>query len=139
MTLQKPDGTKTESTEETLRFILHQLTPDNNSQDDTYHHITVRKQTEQPLYTPNDKEFTQEEVGQVIEGLKQKKTPEPSEITDEIAKLIFKAIPKITSIYNECLRKGTFPTNWKIAKVLPITKPGKEGVGTRQSIDQLAC
>jgi len=75
----------------------------------------------------------------VIEGLKQKKTPEPSEITDEIAKLIFKAIPKITSIYNECLRKGTFPTNWKIAKVLPITKPGKEGVGTRQSIDQLAC
>jgi ribonuclease HI len=129
-TLQKPDGTNTESTEETLRFILHQLTPDDNPQDDTYHHITVRKQTEQPLNTPNDKEFTQEEVGQVIEGLKQKKAPGPSGITNEITKLIFKAIPKtITSIYNECLRKGSFPANWKIAKVIPITKPGKEGGG----------
>ena len=139
-TLQKPDGTKTESTEETLRFILHQLAPDDNSQYDTYHHITVRKQTEQPLSTPNDNEFTQEEVGQVIEGLKQTKTPGPSGITNEIAKLIFKAIPKtISSIYNECLRKGNFPTNCKTAKVIPITKPGKKGLGTRQSIDQLAC
>jgi hypothetical protein len=111
-----------------------------NPQDDTYHHITVRKQTEQPSNTPNDKEFTQEEVGQVIEGLKQKKAPGPSGITNEITKLIFKAIPKtITSIYNECQRKWSFPANWKIAKVIPITKLGKEGVGTRQSTDQLAC
>ena len=46
MTLQKPDGTKTESMEETLRFILHQLTPDDNPQEDTHHHITVREQTD---------------------------------------------------------------------------------------------
>jgi hypothetical protein len=105
-TLQKPDGTKTESTEETLRFILHELTPDDNPQDDTYNHITVRKQTEQILTTPNDKVFTQEEVGQVIEGLKQKKAPGPSGITNGVTKLIFKAIPKTkTSIFNECLRK----------------------------------
>ena len=66
----------------------------------------------------------------MIEGLKQTKTPGPSGITNEIAKLIFKAIPKtISSIYNECLRKGNFPTNCKTAKVIPITKPGKKGVG----------
>jgi hypothetical protein len=48
----------------------------------------------------------------VIEGLKQKKAPGPSGITNELAKLIFKVIPKtITSIYNECLRKGNFPDN----------------------------
>ena len=63
MTLKKPDGTKTESTEETLRLNLHQLTPEENPQEDTHHHITVREQTEQPLNTPNDKEFTMEEVG----------------------------------------------------------------------------
>jgi hypothetical protein len=61
----------------------------------TDYHITVRKQTEQPLTTPNDKQFTQEEVGQVIEGLKQKKAPGPNGITNEITKLIFKTIPKI--------------------------------------------
>jgi hypothetical protein len=37
-TLQKPDGTKTENTEETLRFILHQFTPDDNPQDDRLPH-----------------------------------------------------------------------------------------------------
>ena len=71
-----------------------------------------------------------EEVEQVIESLKQKKAPGLSGITNEIAKLIFKAIPKkITSMYNKCLKTGSFPANWKIAKVIPITKPGKEGGG----------
>ena len=32
----------------------------------------------------------------------------------------------MTALYNECLRKGCFPENWKIAKILPIIKPGKE-------------
>jgi hypothetical protein len=82
------------STEEILRLILDQLTPDDNAQADTYHHKTVRKQTEQPLNTPNDREFTQEEVERVMEGLKQKKAPRPNGITNEIAKLIFKVIPK---------------------------------------------
>jgi len=42
--------------------------------------------------------------------------------------LIFKSIPKtVTSIYNECLKRGCFPKkNWKRAKTIPITKPGKE-------------
>ena len=130
MTMQKPDGSKTESTEETLRLILHQLTPEDNPKEDTRHHIQVREQTEQPLNTPNDIEFTREEVGQVIESLKPKKAPGPSGITNELVKLIFKAIPNtITLMYNKCLKTGCFPDNWKIAKVIPITKPGKEGSG----------
>jgi len=32
----------------------------------------------------------------------------------------------MTALYNECLRKQRFPENWKIAKMLPIIKPGKE-------------
>jgi hypothetical protein len=55
MTLQKPDGTKTENTEETLKLLLDQLTPDDNPQDDTRHYKSIRKQTEQPLNTMNDK------------------------------------------------------------------------------------
>ena len=37
-TLQKPDGIHTESIEGTLKFIMDQLNPDDNSQDDTYYH-----------------------------------------------------------------------------------------------------
>ena len=66
----------------------------------------------------------------MIESLKPKKAPGPSGITNELVKLIFKAIPNtITLMYNKCLKTGCFPDNWKIAKVIPITKPGKEGSG----------
>ena len=27
---------------------------------------------------------------------------------------------------NECLKRGRFPEHWKIAKIIPITKPGKK-------------
>jgi SOS response regulatory protein OraA/RecX len=36
-------------------------------------------------------------------------------------------MPKtVTSIYNEYLKRGYFPKEWKIAKIIPIIKPGKE-------------
>jgi hypothetical protein len=40
--------------------------------------------------------------------------------------LFSKAFPKLISIYNECLERGCFPENWKIGRVVPILKPGKE-------------
>ena len=32
----------------------------------------------------------------------------------------------MTATYNACLRTGRFPVNWKIAKILPIAKLGRE-------------
>jgi len=32
----------------------------------------------------------------------------------------------INAIYNQCLKRGCFPKRWKIAKVIPVTKPAKE-------------
>jgi len=55
---------------------------------------TLGRKTEQPIHTPDDREFTREKVRQVIEGLKQKKSPGPNGITNNIVKLIFKVIPK---------------------------------------------
>jgi len=89
--------------------------------------MTIRKQTKQPLYTTDDKEFTEEEVRQVIESLQPKKAPGPNGITNEVVKLLFKMIPiTMTAVCNACLRTGCFPENWKIAKILPIVKPGRE-------------
>ena len=105
------------------------MNPDDNPQDDKQYHKNVRKQTEQLIHTPHCREFTREKLGQMIQGLKQKKAPEPNGIINETVKLIFKAIPKkITSLYNECLRNGHFPLSWKIAKVILFPKPGKEAV-----------
>ena len=32
----------------------------------------------------------------------------------------------VTSLYNGCLKEGCFPIRWKRAKIIPLTKPGKE-------------
>ena len=34
--------------------------------------------------------------------------------------------PRITTIYNQCLKRGCFPKRWKITEVIPVTKPAKE-------------
>ena len=107
-----------------MRFMMEQLIPEESAHDDTEHHINIRRLTEQPIETTDDREFTQDEVRQIIfvEGFIPRKAPGPDGITSEILTLIFKSIPKtVTSIYNECLKRGCFPKNWKIAKIIPIT------------------
>jgi hypothetical protein len=31
-------------------------------------------------------------------------------------------------MYNECLKRGLSPEQWKIAKIIPITKPSKKDI-----------
>jgi len=48
-------------------------------------------------------------------------------MSNKIVNTVFKVIPiKLTVIYNACVRTGCFLVNWKIAKMLPIFKPGIE-------------
>jgi hypothetical protein len=48
-------------------------------------------------------------------------------ITGKIYKHAFNIFPKsITAMYNRCLTLEVFPKIWKTAKILPITKPGKQ-------------
>jgi hypothetical protein len=124
--LQKPDGSKTANIIETLKLMIEELIPEDNAQDNTDHHMNIRTLAEQPIKT-TDREFTQNEVKQTIENFNLRKAPGPDGITSEILKLAFKSIPKtVTSIYNKCLKSGYFPRIWKTAKILPITKHGKE-------------
>jgi len=126
-TLQGPDGTVTETREETIERMLEHLFSEDDPHKDTDQQKEVRRQTEQPINTADDKEFTQDGVRQVLEGLKDKKARGLNRITNEIVKFVFEAIPKtMTQLYNECLRTGHFPEKWKIAKVLMIAKPGRE-------------
>jgi hypothetical protein len=89
--------------------------------------MNIKRLTERPIGTTDDREFTQDEVRQIIVGFSPRKAPELDGITSEILILVFKSIPKtVTSIYTECLKRECFPQNWKIAKITPVTKPGKE-------------
>ena len=101
---------------ETLTVTQGQLILEESFQDDTDYHRAIRNLAEKLIGTPEQKYFTEDEVRQLVEWFKPKKAPGPDGITNEI-QLVYKTIPKtMTAIYNECLRTGCFPTNWKTAK-----------------------
>jgi hypothetical protein len=122
-TLRKSDGSLTKDTKETLRLMLEYFTPEDNELEDNNYHTQVRDITNRPINTPDDCDFTREEIGSVIECMNNKKAPGADGITAEIHKQTFKIFPKsITAMYNSCLKNGVFPEIWKTAKIIPITK-----------------
>jgi hypothetical protein len=126
-TLRKPDGTLTTNLHETLTHMIRHFTPEDNQNNDNEYHKQLRAQAQESIDTPDDKEFTEQEIKNAMASMGHNKAPGEDGITSEIFKSVVKILPGyITAIYNGCLRSGTFPTRWKKGKILPITKPGKE-------------
>jgi hypothetical protein len=124
-TLRKPDGTETSSILETMTIMLDRLIA--VDREETYYNKNIRKMNEEPIQTCDVIEFTQWEVKQKIESFNGKKAPGLDGITSGIYLLTFNKFPRlVTAIYNQCLKRGRFPRRWKIAKIIQITKPGKE-------------
>jgi len=126
-TLRKPDGRLTTNLRETLTHMIRYFTPEDIQNDDNEYHKQLRAQTKELTVTPDDKEFTEQEIKNVVANIGHNKAPGEDVITSEIFKNVVDILSGyITDIHNGCLRSGTFPTRWKKAKILPITKPGKE-------------
>ena len=126
-TLRKPDGTLTANLHETLKYMLEHFTPEDSQNDDSDNHRQARTQSQEPINTADDKDFTVEEIKNAVASMGNKKAPGEDGITGEIYKSAMEILPRyITAIYNGCLRRGTFPKRWKRGKIIPITKPGKE-------------
>lgn len=67
------------------------------------------------------------ELVYVIKRLKNSKSPGHDQINNRLVKrLPRKALVFLTYIFNFCLKKSYFPNIWKIGKVIPIPKPGKD-------------
>ena len=121
-TLRKSDGTLTAGLNETIKHMLEHFTPEDNQNDDSEYNKQARTQSQEPIDTID---FTVEETKNAAASMGNKKAPGEDGITSEIYKSTIETLPRyITAIYNECLRKGTFPTRCKRAKIMPITKPG---------------
>jgi hypothetical protein len=99
-TLRKPDGSITKDTKETLRLMLEYFTPEDKKLEDNNYHKQVRGKTSRPPDTPDDCEFTIDEIRRVIEGMDNKKAPGEDGITAEIFKQTFKIIPKSNTSKN---------------------------------------
>jgi hypothetical protein len=122
------------SIQENINVLLdHLLTEDR--EEDTLHHKHIRKNTEEPIGTSDDIDFSRQEIQHTIESFNDKKAPGIDGITGGIYLRTFNTFPRlVTAIYNQCLKRGCFPKRWKIAKIIPIIKPGKE-----KSMDPSKC
>jgi len=122
-TLKQKDGTLTTNIQETIQHMLQILTPEDNQADDTEMQKHTRALAQQEIDTDDDKEFTVQEVRNVVMSMGKNKAPVEDCIPSEVFKRVVEILPRyVVSIYNGCFRKGTFPQRWKKALIIPITK-----------------
>jgi hypothetical protein len=124
-TLQKPDGSLTHDLNETVKTMIEYLIPKDEQIDNTDYHKRIRAQSKEPILTPGDRDCTPAEVNNTINDKTKKRQGKTA--LQQIYTRAYKQFPIfIYTIYNECLRKGYFPKKWEKAKIIPITKPGKD-------------
>ena len=81
-----------------------------------------------PLHTSDDDAFTKQEIPAVLQKFDPRKAPSKDALNSKVLLHNFRSFPTFfTEIYNECLRKGLFPKQWKSSIILPV-KLEKEGI-----------
>ena len=124
-TLRKPDGSETSSIQETMKVMRDYFFTEDR--EEMLYHKNIRKTTEEPISTSEDVKFSREEIKHTIESFNDKKAPGIDGITSGIYLRTFNTFPRlVTALYNQCPKRGCFPKRRKIAKIIPIIKPGKE-------------
>lgn len=90
--------------------------------------ITEYEQTNRTIPTLSSREITKPaEIRSIIKLLKNSKSPGPDTINNRLVKHCpRKVIVFLTYIYNFCLKTAYFPKDWKVGKIIPIPKPGKD-------------
>lgn len=83
-TLKKSDRTYTKDIQETITHMLNYLTPEDDKESDNKQHQQIRREIKSQLQTPDDKEFTQEEILTVIQKFNHAKAPGEDGITSDI-------------------------------------------------------
>ncbi|GBN97051.1 RNA-directed DNA polymerase from mobile element jockey [Araneus ventricosus] len=79
------------------------------------------------IRTSKFKKVQPSEIICFMKHIKINKAPGIDSITNKMLKhLPLKIILKLTEIFNHMLKFRHFPNSWKIARVLPILKPGKD-------------
>lgn len=115
----------TKNWRESAEILLQSLLPDDDVQEDSREQRSTRQEMTEvrPANTRISAPFTMEEVDNVIQRMKKNKAPGPDGIKAEILQALSEQItPKLTDLFNVCLKKGKFPNIWKRADVIIIKK-----------------
>ena len=128
-TLKASNNTYTTDSQSTLNQLMNHFIPEDSENNDTVHHKRTRQQVTEPLHTSDDDAFMKQEIQAVLEKFEPHKAPSKDALNSKVLLHTFRSFPTFfKEIYNECLRKGLFPKQWKRSIILPMVKPGKEGI-----------
>ena len=95
---------------------------------------------DQPEYM--NKPFNMKEFEEALSTLKDKKSPGPDKITNEMLKHMgMRAKSKLLAIFNNSWKTGHVPQNWREADMVPIHKKGKDRTkaGSYRPISLTSC
>jgi len=127
-TIQKPHGSYTESLEETMQVILDHHIAVDNKRDDNEHNKDIRKQIREPVKTDDDRELT---LAEVMKSSKKQRTKRHQGRWYN-RKNLQEGVQNFshTDIHNLqiMLKNRMLPKKWKISKMIPKPKPGRENI-----------
>ena len=119
------NGVHTKSSKDTANLLLSTFFPD-DTPDKLSQHSLTRSMINITPDTPDDLQFTIDEINNAFKSMSPKKAPGPDHLTSDICHAAFNVCPDlITKLYNRCLEISYFPDIWKIAHVIAIPKPNK--------------
>ncbi|XP_072948357.1 uncharacterized protein [Epargyreus clarus] len=115
----------TKSSEESANALLDKFYP-TDTPDWLESQKCLRIKASEIPTTPNEVDFTMEEVMDCILSMNPNKAPGPDHLTADICSKFTEAFPDvIPQIMNQCLHLAHFPTPWKKAFVKTLPKPNK--------------
>lgn len=80
-----------------------------------------------PCVVPHEDRVTPEQICSAVKGLKNMKAPGYDGVFNLVLKKMSnKVYILLSNIFNKCLELHYFPSKWKLAKIIPILKPGKD-------------
>ena len=125
--LTRPDGTNTETTEETLRHLLDTHFPDNKAIN-TQTEAGIREHNQSTQSWQLAKEIiTKEKLEWATKQFQPYKSPGPDQIFPIMLQKSIDIIgDQLEHILTACLVHGYMPETWRTSKVIFIPKPGKE-------------
>ncbi|XP_072940728.1 uncharacterized protein [Epargyreus clarus] len=124
-TLKLGNNQFTKSSEDSASALLDKFYPiDNPDWLETQKNLRTKAATIPE--TPNEVDFTTEEVMDCISSMNPGKAPGPDHLTADICSKFTETFPEIIPlIMNRCLQLAHFPTSWKQAFVKTLPKPNK--------------
>ena len=122
----KINGRFTTTPKETAEALVEHFYPDDSLSTDTPFQTLIRNSTDAAYATEEEPPFIQQEVIDVFRYMDPKKAPGLDHFTsDIILRFAQSHVSVLTKLYNKCLERSLFPTNWKRALIKILPKPGK--------------